>query len=516
MRSGRVTSLNILYNQPQTCMTTLRIADRGIADCRRSVAGRRGDRRRAAARAGTDARRQPARRHDAARRFSAPTASSPPAGTTRCRPASASCSRAATRSTPAWRSVLAASVCRDLALRLRRRSADDDLRREDQGDHRHQRPGPGAEGGDAGAVRREGPGPRQRPARRDDSGDARRDGARARSQGHDAPRSGDAAGDRARRRLPDVRVPAQLLRQRAQGDRAVGVVEEDLLSRRPRARRSARSSASRTWRARCARSPRPTRRRSRRRTTASRRSTPAATRSTPATSPIASPTPTRPPAACSAYDDLASYPRQDREAGDDELPRLRRLQGRPVEPGAGAAADAEHPRRRRPEDRSASTPPSTSTRCTRRSSWPTPTATRYYGDPAFAHGADGRAAVEGLRRRAARADRRAGVARAASRRSVQVRSAGEGAGRRLHAALAGREERRDRRRHDLRRRRRQGRQSVQRDAELRLAAGGRVHRRRHRRAALEPDDGVRSRSAEPERAGRRQAAAHDADADASC
>ena len=71
----------------------------------------------------------------------------------------------------------------------------------------------------------------QRSARRDDSGDARRDGARAHREGDDAPRPGDAAGDRARRRLPDVRVPAQLPDQRAQGDRTVGMVEENLLSR---------------------------------------------------------------------------------------------------------------------------------------------------------------------------------------------------------------------------------------------------------------------------------------------
>ena len=45
-------------------------------------------------------------------------------------------------------------------------------------------------------------------------------------------------------------------------------------------------------------------------------------------------------------------------------------------------------------------------------------------------GADGRPAVEGVRRRAARADRPAGVARASPRRSVQVRSGREGAGRR--------------------------------------------------------------------------------------
>ena len=52
----------------------------------------------------------------------------------------------------------------------------------------------------------------------------------------------------------------------------------------------------------------------------------------------------------------------------------------------------------------------------------------YYGDPAFAQGADDRPAVEGVRAERRGADRAAGVARAARRRSVQVRSVGEGAG----------------------------------------------------------------------------------------
>ena len=168
-----------------------------------------------------------------------------------------------------------------------------------QGDHRHQRPGSGAEGGDARAVRGQGLGARQRPARRDDPGDARRDGDRARGQGHDAPRAGDAAGDRARRRLPDVRVPPQLPDQRAQGDRTVRVVGEDLLPGRP---------DSRSRRDVPAAEPRADAARDRRRgqggvredaATASPRSAPAATRSTPATSRAASPTPTRPRAASS-------------------------------------------------------------------------------------------------------------------------------------------------------------------------------------------------------------------------
>ena len=138
------------------------------------------------------------------------------------------------------------------------------------------------------------------------------------------------------------------------------------------------------------------------------------------------------------YEDLAVVPRQRREADDDELPRLRRLQGRTVEPGPGAAADAEHPRRRRSARRSARTPPTTSTRCTRRSSSPTPIATRYLRRSGVRDGADHRPAVEAVRRRAARADRTAGVARASRRRSVPVRSGREAAGRAVHAALAGR------------------------------------------------------------------------------
>src|SRR5258708_25938417 len=39
----------------------------------------------------------------------------------------------------------------------------------------------------------------------------------------------------------------------------------------------------------------------------------------------------------------------------------------------------------------------------------------------------------------------------------------------------------------------------QRDAELGVAAGRRIHRGRHRRAALEPHADLRSRSAEPQR-----------------
>ena len=326
---------------------------------------------------------------------------------------------------------------RDLALRFRRRSADDDLRREDQGDHRHQRPGSGAEGGDARAVRRARAGARQRSARRDDPGDARRDGARARSQGHDAPRAGDAAGDRARRRLPDVRVPAQLLRQRAQGDRAVGVVEEDLLPRRPRAggRRDLPAAEPGAHAARDRRAP--TRRRSRRPATASPRSAPAATRSTKATSRTASPTPTRPPAASSAttisrrYHGAIEKPVTTNFHGYDVykagpwnqgpvlLQTLNILEGVDLKSLGANSTDYIHQVHEAIKlayaDRNA-----------------------YYGDPAFAT-----VPIAGLLSKAYAAERRgligaAGVARAARRRSVQVRSDGEGAGRRLHAALAGR------------------------------------------------------------------------------
>ena len=102
------------------------------------------------------------------RRSSARTASSPPDATTRSSAGVRILQQGGNAVDAGVASVLAASVVRDLALRLRRRSADDDLRREDAGGHRHQRPGSGAEGGDAGAVRREGLRAGQRSARRDD------------------------------------------------------------------------------------------------------------------------------------------------------------------------------------------------------------------------------------------------------------------------------------------------------------------------------------------------------------
>ena len=148
---------------------------------------------------------------------------------------------------------------------------------------------------------------RQRSARGDHPGDGRRDGARARGQRHHAARAGDAAGDRARRRLPDVRVPAQLLRQRTESHRAVRVVGEDLLSERPRARGRRDCSASRILRARSARSSRPSRRRLQRPTTAARRSR--AGRDTFYTGDIARRIADADHAAGGVftYDDLASY-----------------------------------------------------------------------------------------------------------------------------------------------------------------------------------------------------------------
>ena len=178
------------------------------------------------------------------------------------------------------------------------------------------------------------------------------------------------------------------------------MVGEDVLSRRSRFRKSAKSSGSRTSRATLraivaadkasfAEDAQPRR----------RRFAPGATRSTPG--------------------DIARriadaeqgrrrrlhlrrprvVPRHDRTAGDDELSRLRRLQGR-----TRGTRDRCCCRRSnilegidlKSVGRQFSR--TTSTRCTRRSSSPTPIATRYYGDPAFATGADGRSAVEGLRR----------------------------------------------------------------------------------------------------------------------
>ena len=79
----------------------------------------------------------------------------------------------------------------------------------------------------------------------------------------------------------------------------------------------------------------------------------------------------------------AAYHGADREAGDDEFPWIRRVQGRRMEPGTGAARDVEHPRRRRSEidgRRLRQLPAHT---CTRRSSSHTTIATRISGDPTF-------------------------------------------------------------------------------------------------------------------------------------
>jgi hypothetical protein len=135
----------------------------------------------------------------------------------------------------------------------------------------------------------------------------------------------------------------------------------------------------------------------------------------------------------------------------------------------------------------------------------------------FIRGADCRSAVEGLRGSAAEAHRsQQRVPRTPPRRSLRLRLIGEAAGRSLSAPLAGSQGREHIGRYDGRRRRGQGRQSVQRYGELRLAARRRVHRRRYGRPALESHAGVRSRSGESQPAGRRKAAAHDADADSQC
>ena len=298
--------------------------------------------------------------------------------------------------------------------------------------------GPAPKAATPATVRRERAGAWQRSARRDDSGDARRDGARARGEGHDAPRSGDAAGDRARRRLPDVRVPAQLPDQRAQGDRAVGVVEEDLLSGRPGAGGRRDCSASRTWRGRCARSPPPTRRRSRRPTTAS--AAIRAGRDTFYTGDIAHRIADADKAAGGVftYDDLASFhgaiekPTTTSFHGYDVykagpwnqgpvlLQTLNILEGADLK-SLGVELRRLHPHGARGDQARLRRSQRLST-ATRRS--------RRCRSPACC-------------RRPYAAERRAligpqALARASPRRSVRVRSGREGAGRALHAALAGR------------------------------------------------------------------------------
>ena len=424
MRSGRVTSLDILYNQRHM---RWRIAAGGVrlAACR---GGRGGDARRSAARAGADRGR--GRDADTMRPEILGTHGIVAAGRhysvvgRRPHPAAGRQRGRRRRRVGARRVGL-----RDLALRLRRRSADDDLRREDEGDHRHQRPGPGAEGGDAGAVRREGVRAGQRPARRDDPGDARRDGARARSQGHDAPRAGDAAGDRARRRLPDVRVPAQLPRSASarrpnstSGRRRPTipdgrVPEVGEIFRQPNLARTLRAIAA---------ADKASFAKTHNRVTAIH-----AGRDAFYTGDIAHRIADADKAAGGVftYDDLASY------HGKIEKPTTTSFHGYdvykagPVEPGAGAAADAEHPRRRRPAGvrrqlRRLHPPGARGDQARLRRSQ------RVLRRPGVRAGADDRPAVEGVRRRAARADRPAGLARTARRRSVPLRSGGEGAGRR--------------------------------------------------------------------------------------
>ena len=74
--------------------------------------------------------------------------------------------------------------------------------------------------------------PGQRAARRDAAGGGRLGRDRAREVRHEVARGGPAAGHRAGRRLPDVRVPPPLPRDRARRVRAVRVDDADLLSRR--------------------------------------------------------------------------------------------------------------------------------------------------------------------------------------------------------------------------------------------------------------------------------------------
>ena len=105
---------------------------------------------------------------------------------------------------------------RDLAFRARRRGSDHHLFRARSKGHRHQRPGSGARAATPADVRGQGRDPRQRSARRAPC--RRRSTPASIALAHYGTKSLSdvlAAGDRAGRRLPDVRVPAPLSRDRA-------------------------------------------------------------------------------------------------------------------------------------------------------------------------------------------------------------------------------------------------------------------------------------------------------------
>ena len=135
--------------------------------------------------------------------------------------------------------------------------------------------------------------------------------------------------------------------------------------------------------------------------------------------------------------------------------------------------------------RSATTRPTTSTPSSRRPSWPSPTASAYYGDPAFVDVPLRAAAVEGVRRRAPRADRPGRRPRRELRPGDAPRH-----GRRWSSAIR----RVYDRRHDPRRRRRRRGQHLRGDAQRRLdpVVAGRAGARlpaRHARPAVLPRPG---------------------------
>ena len=122
---------------------------------------------------------------------------------------------------------------RDLALRSGRRSADGHLPREEPRGGRDQRPGHGADGGDASRIRRQDLDSRQRAARGDDSRRRRRRVTGAREVRHEVARRSARTGDPACRRLPDVRVPEPLSHERTSRLRALRRDDAHVLPGRP-------------------------------------------------------------------------------------------------------------------------------------------------------------------------------------------------------------------------------------------------------------------------------------------
>ena len=115
-----------------------------------------------------------------------------------------------------------------------------------------------------------------------------------------------------------------------------------------RAAGPAKSSASRTWRARCAPWRTWRRRRWPRAPAAPRPSTPCATISTAARSPAASTRSRKQQGGLLRYEDMAAFRVQAGRAGLHHFPRLHRLQAGLLEPGAFHDRGAEHPGGLRP------------------------------------------------------------------------------------------------------------------------------------------------------------------------